>query len=241
MTTDAVTIISGGLDSCTLTQHLHNDNKKVLALSFDYGQKHKKELAFAASFCRTRNIEHHIMDLTSLNPLISSSALTSDAEVPEGHYAEENMKQTVVPNRNMMMVSIAAAVAVSRKALIVATGVHAGDHYVYPDCRPEFLKAVQSTIRLANEGLGVDYMEVYAPFQTMTKTQIAQYAFNIGVRFNETWSCYKGGEIHCGRCGTCVERLEAIYNSGYSMYDETEYEDSEYWKSVAQNFSNEGQ
>jgi 7-cyano-7-deazaguanine synthase len=233
--TEAVAIVSGGLDSCTLLQKLINDKYSTLALSFDYGQRHKKELDYAKAFCDRRGVEHHIVDLSSINPLISSSALTGDVEVPEGHYAEDNMRQTVVPNRNMIMLSIAAGVAVSRNASVIATGVHAGDHFVYPDCRPEFVKATQHAIKLGNQGFANDYLEVYAPFTTMDKAQIANLAFNSGVHYDETWSCYKGGEVHCGKCGTCVERLEAIDQAGYSVYDQTVYEDKEFWKTAVAN------
>lgn len=233
--TEAVTIISGGLDSCTLTQTLYNDRRDTIALSFNYGQRHAKEIGYAQAFCAKRNIEHHVIDLTSLTDLIGSSALTTDAvEVPEGHYAEETMMATVVPNRNMIMLSIAAGVAVSKGATLIATGVHAGDHFIYPDCRPEFISAAQSAIRLGNEKFASPYLEIFTPFTTMTKSQIAYLAFNSGVAFDETWSCYQGGDIHCGRCGTCVERLEAIDGSGYAAYDKTQYADKEYWRSLDQ-------
>lgn len=233
--TEAVAIYSGGLDSSTLLQKLVNDKYSTLALSFDYGQRHKKELEYATAFCDRRSIEHYIIDLSSINPLIGTSALTGNAEVPEGHYAEENMRQTVVPNRNMIMLSVAAGVAVSRGATVLATGVHSGDHFVYPDCRPEFIKATQQAIKLGNEGFASDYLEIYAPFTTMTKGQIAYLAFNSGVHYEETWSCYKGGDIHCGKCGTCVERLEAIDMAGYSSYDQTDYEDAEFWRTAVAN------
>jgi 7-cyano-7-deazaguanine synthase len=227
---EAIAILSGGLDSCTLVQKLLNDKSTVLAVSFDYGQRHLKELDYAAAFCAKRGVEHHVVDLSSLNPLLGSSALVGDTEVPDGHYAENNMKATVVPNRNMIMLSIAGGIAVAHGGTIIATGVHAGDHFIYPDCRPAFISAVQKAIQVGNEGLASPYLEVFTPFKGMTKAQIAYLAYNSGVAFDETWSCYKGEDIHCGRCGTCVERLEAIYDSGYSEYDTTEYADTEYWK-----------
>jgi len=232
---EAVAILSGGLDSCTLVQHLMNDGKEVIALSFDYGQRHKKELWFATAFCGKRGIQHHTIDLSSITPLIAVSSLTSSKmPVPQGHYAEATMTQTVVPNRNMIMLSIAAGVAVANGAAMIGTGVHGGDHFVYPDCRPEFIDALQKTVRLGNEGLSNPYLEVFTPFARMTKAQIAYLAFQSGVVFHETWSCYEGGEVHCGKCGTCVERLEAIDISGYTQYDQTEYADKEYWKTVVQ-------
>lgn len=267
--TKAIAIASGGLDSTTLVYHLMKQGYEVRTLSFDYGQRHRKELLFAAMTARALGIRHDVVDLSGLTYLISNSALTSFVkpadwlnaevaehmtkhviEVPDGHYAEENMKLTVVPNRNMIMLSIAAGVAVNDGADLVCTGVHAGDHFVYPDCRPDFIEAVDLAVKIGNEGFGPfadkehyheglkgNYEYIWAPFLHWEKADIAYRALELGVPLHMTWSCYKGGEKHCGRCGTCVERLEAIdialgrFNDVDRLAkDATEYDDTEFWK-----------
>lgn len=242
---DVVAIVSGGLDSTTLMYRLKKLGHRVLALSFDYGQRHKKELDFASRSAAKLGFSHHIVDLSSITALISNSALTSRAEVPEGHYAEDNMKQTVVPNRNMIMLSIAAGAAVNFGAKYIATGVHAGDHFVYPDCRPEFIETAARAIFWGNQGFGEfnqfrtnELDPVYAPYINSSKTDIAYDALKLGVPLEETWSCYKGGEVHCGKCGTCVERLEAIHDAlerfpldeRELLVDRTVYADNIYWR-----------
>jgi 7-cyano-7-deazaguanine synthase len=228
----SIVILSGGMDSTTAVywaQKYYDDNP--LLLSFNYGQKHKRELEFAKKTAERLDLEHNIVDLQSVRPLIATSALTSNAiDVPEGHYESETMKQTVVPNRNMMMLSIAYAAGIANDSEYVITGVHAGDHAVYPDCRPEFIQAFNTCAMLANEGFGGDELAVLGPFLNMTKAGIAAVGEDLGVPWHETWSCYKGGEFHCGRCSTCVERLEALHEA--ECHDETVYEDTEYWKEV---------
>ncbi len=269
-TMKCVTVFSGGLDSTTLVHSLAKlDQHEQHLLSFDYGQRHKKELEYAARTADLLGLRHDVIDLSGITHLISNSALTSptvkgpkgqfdssagpEIEVPEGHYAEESMKQTVVPNRNMIMLSIAAGVAVSENADCIATAVHAGDHYVYPDCRPEFIQTANDAISFGNEGFGkipklgvgqVPDQFILAPFIHTTKAEIAYYAIQLSVPLHMTWSCYKGGHFHCGRCGTCVERLEAISEAeeraraehiipdGIHSVDDTVYEDDEYWKQV---------
>lgn len=235
----AVVILSGGLDSTTLLYDVRQKHE-VIAVSFNYGQRHKKELEYAAATCKKLGIEHKIIDLWSSGfteaLAASNSSLVTDTDVPEGHYAEENMKQTVVPNRNMVMLSIAVSVAVAEGAVFVFTGVHAGDHAVYPDCRPEFIRNVSAAAVVGNEGFG-DFQGIVAPYVYITKADIALQALELDVPLYETWSCYKGGDIHCGKCGTCVERLEAINEAierfeRYDAGDGTEYEDDEYWKKV---------
>jgi 7-cyano-7-deazaguanine synthase len=217
------------------------------------------------------NLRHDIVDLRSITSLISNSALTSvehDApgfdkthaegqtiEVPEGHYAEDSMKATVVPNRNMMMLSIAGAVAINYGYSRIATGVHGGDHFIYPDCRPTFISYVQDAIAAGNEGFHkfpfndalAGYEAIYAPYLNETKADIAFEALRLNVPLHLTWSCYKGVANHCGRCGTCVERLEAIDEAatkwvralkeqtggsvfGVANLDKTIYDDTEFWK-----------
>lgn len=245
-----VAVLSGGLDSTTLLYYLLYGGYHVTsAVSFNYGQRHKKELEYAARTAEKLRIRHRIIDLhaAGLTDALSESgsSLVSDTDVPEGHYAEENMKATVVPNRNMIMLSIAGGIAVAEGANGIATGVHAGDHFIYPDCRPGFIAAANEALALGNEGFGNLFSEpILTPFSNWTKAQIANAAINLRVPLEETWSCYKGGEKHCGKCGTCVERLEAIdeavcaydgehYNQyGTLHYDKTEYEDSLFWRNV---------
>jgi 7-cyano-7-deazaguanine synthase len=258
MTEQAVAIVSGGLDSTTLLYSALEADFKVHAVSFDYGQRHGKELDFAQHTCDVLGVPHDIIDLTGITDLISNSALTQGVDVPDGHYAEENMKQTVVPNRNMIMLAIAGGVAVNESAEALLIGVHAGDHFIYPDCRPRFIAAANATLVIGNEGFGaigtqdegaeLDHL-IAAPFLSLTKEDIAFEAIRLGVPFEETWSCYKGGDIHCGRCGTCVERLEAIEGAARRKYiedghlvhldkyyggefDKTEYADNDFWKTV---------
>lgn len=237
-----VPIISGGLDSTTLLYGLHRaeDVEVPVALSFNYGQRHAAELQFAAGSANDLGIPWKLIDLSQsgLPELLSeASALIGQSQesIPEGHYAAENMKSTVVPGRNMMMLSIAASVAEAVGANGIATAVHAGDHHIYPDCRPEFIGSLTQTISASSDGA---VTEIVAPFLQWSKAEIAYRAMELGVPLGRTWSCYKGGVIHCGRCGTCVERLEAIdfaqriyFNETLRQYpDYTEYEDTDYWK-----------
>lgn len=231
----AVCIISGGLDSTTLLHTLKNDAEQVFAISINYGQRHKKELDCAREQCALLGIEHQIVDLsTVLRPLLSGSSLTDDTiEVPEGHYAADNMKATVVPNRNMMMLAIAAAYGISKcnkddEYLYLAYGAHAGDHDIYPDCRKEFTDNLAKALLLC-DWTGV---RLYTPFISKTKAQIVKIGLDLGVNFSKTWTCYKGGGVACGKCGTCVERLEAFAQNG--VEDPIAYEDREYWKTVTQ-------
>jgi 7-cyano-7-deazaguanine synthase len=217
-----VTTLSGGLDSTTLAYELAAEGHDLVALSFDYGQRHAKEVEFAARTAGRLGAEHHLVDLRTVGPLLSGSALTSgDIEVPEGHYTDESMAVTVVANRNAIMLSIAVGAAVARGAEAVAAAVHAGDHTVYPDCRPEFIEAIQHEARVANEGFIAEGFEVRAPFLGLGKDEIVRRGAALGVPFEDTWSCYVGGEVHCGRCGTCVERREAFDLAGIA--DPTAY------------------
>ena len=225
--TKTVAIVSGGMDSVTLLHKVVKEDgaDHVLALSFNYGQRHKKELHMAADQCRRLGVRHEVIELGFLRPLIATSALTNaHVEVPEGHYAAESMKATVVPNRNMLMLSVAAAIAIAEKATRLAYGAHAGDHDIYPDCRKEFVHALAEAIRLA------DWHEValFAPFLDITKADIVREGLALGVDYGSTWTCYKGGETACGKCGTCVERLEAFSVAGTE--DPLPYEDREFWK-----------
>lgn len=201
-----VCVLSGGMDSTTLLYQLLAEGKEVSAISFNYGQRHKKELESAKATCQKLNVPHKIVDLSFLRELISNSALTSDIEVPEGHYQDENMKLTVVPNRNMIMASIAIGYAVNIGAQEVALGVHAGDHAIYPDCRPIFINALSVVSEISN----FQPVSIYAPFLYADKGDIATIGKELGVDYSLTWTCYKGEENACGKCGACQERAEAF-------------------------------
>lgn len=217
-----VTTLSGGLDSVTLAHALAAEGHDLIALSFHYGQRHAKELDRAARCAVRLGAEHHEVDLRPVGALLSGSALTDAAvEVPEGHYTDASMAATVVPNRNAIMLSVAVGVAVARGAEAVATAVHAGDHTIYPDCRPAFIEAIEHEARVANEGFIAAGFRVLAPFLHLSKSEIVHRGAALGVPFEETWSCYLGEELHCGRCGTCVERREAFERAG--LPDPTHY------------------
>lgn len=215
-----VVIISGGMDSAALLYHLRHEGHIVRAMSFDYGQKHIRELKFAEELCGLLRVPWSRVDLTGIAPLIAgkSSQMRADIEVPEGHYAEESMKATVVPNRNMIMLAVAIGHAVAMECDAVAYGAHAGDHTIYPDCREPFAAAMSDAARLCDWRS----IELLRPFVRMAKSQIAELGARLGVPFERTWSCYKGGEAHCGRCGTCIERREAFKLA--KVEDPTSYE-----------------
>lgn len=205
----AVVLCSGGLDSTTLACQVAAEGYRLKLLGFDYGQRHVKELDSALFFADRLGATFDVIDLTQLNGLLPGSSLTTaDVEVPDGHYAEETMRITVVPNRNAMMLAIAFGVAAAHGAEFVGTAVHAGDHYIYPDCRPSFIDAFRAMERLSLEGMWK--VGLKAPFVNMTKGAIVRLGAKLGVPYAETWSCYKGGDIHCGSCGTCFERREAF-------------------------------
>jgi 7-cyano-7-deazaguanine synthase len=210
----AVAVVSGGLDSVTLAYFLHARGYDVRLLAFDYGQRHKRELDFARMCARRLESPLEIVDLSGLKPLLKGSALTDDVEVPHGHYASPNMATTIVPNRNAIFLACAYAWAVSSSAQLVAAGVHAGDHPVYPDCRPAFIESFDAMQKVAVEGSGDARLSLFAPFIAMGKHDIVHLGAALGVPFEETWSCYEGGAEHCGRCGTCVERREAFALAG---------------------------
>lgn len=217
----AVAIVSGGLDSVTLAHSLAKEADHLHLISFDYGQKHKRELEFAKRAANRLEATWTLIDLSAagLGTLLGGSALTDpQVAVPDGHYAAENMKVTIVPNRNAIMLAIACAAAESDGAGIVGLAVHAGDHFIYPDCRPEFVAAFEEMERLA---MARPDLRIAAPFLTKTKAQIVQLGAGLGVPFDQTWSCYKGGDLHCGACGTCVERREAFQLAG--VEDPTSY------------------
>lgn len=215
-----IALFSGGMDSTVLLAHLLDEGNEVDALSVNYGQRHAKELDAAKMIARDMGVPHDVADLTPLRTLLSGSALTdASVDVPDGHYAEESMRLTVVPNRNAIMLSVAAGVAVARGATAVATAVHAGDHAIYPDCRPAFITALSCATMIGTEGFGD--VVILAPFMDGSKADIAFRGWALGAPLDLTWSCYKGGQRHCGACGTCYERREAFVDAGIT--DPTDY------------------
>ncbi|GAA3863312.1 7-cyano-7-deazaguanine synthase QueC [Saccharothrix violaceirubra] len=217
-----VVIASGGIDSTVLAYWLAARHSRLTLLSFDYGQRHRVELDHAARIARQLESPHRIVDLTCLGELTTGSALTDrTVAVPDGHYTDGSMAVTVVPNRNAIMLDIAVSYAVGLGADAVAFGAHGGDHAVYPDCRPEFVYLFTRSTRAANEGLLAPGFQVMAPFLALTKHDIVRVGKALGVPFALTWSCYRGGDTHCGTCGTCTERREAF--RGNDIEDPTVY------------------
>jgi 7-cyano-7-deazaguanine synthase len=227
----AIAVLSGGMDSTVLSYLARHLYARVDLVSVDYGQRHRVELDHAARTAAALRARHDIVDLSGVRRLLTGSALTDDAvEVPHGHYAADNMASTVVPNRNATLISVAYMAAVARGADAVLVGVHAGDHFVYPDCRPEFVDALGQALMLGNEGYAT--VRLLAPFVHSSKTDICRLGGALGVPWEDTWSCYEGGEVHCGRCGTCVERREAFRDAGVT--DPTSYIDTGFAEGVLQ-------
>lgn len=220
MKKDAVIILSGGMDSVTM---LYDYQERIaVAISFDYGSNHNaKEIPFAQLHCRRLGIEHLVIPLEFIHRYFDSSLLQGAEAIPEGHYAADNMKSTVVPFRNAIMLSVAVGLAESRHLNYVMMANHGGDHTIYPDCRPEFVKAFSD----ASVAGTYEKVEVWAPYTMLTKVDIAKRGKELGIDYSETWSCYKGGDVHCGRCGTCMERKEALEQAGIA--DHTAYEHQE--------------
>lgn len=214
-----VVIYSGGMDSFTVLHKALADGCQVFALSFDYGQRHKKELQYAADVCAEFNVAHKVVDISSINSLIGGSALTSDIDVPNGHYEEPSMQTTVVPNRNMILLSLAIGYAVSLKASKVYYGAHSGDHAIYPDCRPEFVHKMNDVSEIAN----YEAVSIHAPYLKVSKTDILTDGLKMGLDYSKTWTCYNGRELACGKCGACQERLEAFEKN--SLIDPLKYEE----------------
>ena len=207
----AVVLLSGGMDSVAALYETLQTTRVVAALSFHYGSRHNdKEIPFAAYHAGKFGVPHLVIPLSFIGEHFASDLLGSGGEIPKGHYEELSMKKTVVPFRNGIMLAVAAGFAESREARGLVIAAHAGDHAIYPDCREEFMSAMGSAI-----GLGTyANIELRRPFIDLTKARIAARGAALGVDFAQTWSCYEGGEIHCGECGTCVERREAFLLSG---------------------------
>ncbi|MBR4602253.1 MAG: 7-cyano-7-deazaguanine synthase QueC [Prevotella sp.] len=214
---DSIIIVSGGMDSVTLLYDFKD--RIALGISFDYGSNHNaKEIPFARWHCEQLGIEHITIDLAFMPKYFKSSLLEGADAIPEGHYADENMKSTVVPFRNGIMLSIAAGIAESRGLKYVMMANHGGDHTIYPDCRAEFVEAMSEATK-AGTFPGI---EILAPYTNITKADIARKGKALGIDYSKTWSCYKGEDVHCGKCGTCVERKEALREAG--IEDTTIYE-----------------
>lgn len=220
-----IVICSGGLDSVSLAHMVAAKGDLTRLVSFDYGQRHAKELDFAKAAAARLGVPFQRIDMRGIGAALTGSALTSDIDVPDGHYAEETMRITVVPNRNAIMLAIAFGVAAANGDEAVATAVHGGDHFIYPDCRPGFTRAFEAMQRAALDGYAD--VQLYTPFVERSKADIVTEGSRCGTPFAETWSCYKGGEVHCGCCGTCVERREAFHLAG--IEDPTVYADPDFW------------
>lgn len=218
MKKDTVLILSGGLDSVTL---LYDQQERIaLAVTFDYSSNHNaKEIPFARLHCERLGIRHIVIPLDFMAKYFKSSLLEGAEAIPEGNYADDNMKSTVVPFRNGIMLSIAVGIAESNDLKFVMMANHGGDHTIYPDCRPQFVSAFGEA---AKAGTYVN-VGLLSPFTNWTKADIARRGKELGINYGETWSCYKGEEKHCGKCGTCMERKEALAEAG--IEDPTVYED----------------
>lgn len=209
---DAILVLSGGMDSTTL---LYDRKDEIaLAVTFNYGSRHNaREIECARKNCEILGVEHIVIPLSFMGQYFKSSLLIGGEEIPEGHYADENMKSTVVPFRNGIMLAVAAGLAESRGLKRVMLANHGGDHAIYPDCRPGFVDAMSRAIQ---EGT-YDKIIIDAPYTNITKSDIARIGKRLGMDYSLTYSCYKGGEKHCGKCGTCVERMEALRDAGIEL------------------------
>lgn len=214
---DSAIIVSGGMDSITMLY----EYKDIigLAITFDYGSNHaEKEISYAKLHCEKLGVEHIIIPLKFIHTYFKSSLLEGAEAIPEGHYADKNMKSTVVPFRNGIMLSIACGLAESYGLKRVMIANHSGDHAIYPDCRATFINSMSEAMSYGT----YEHISIYAPYTGITKSDIARHGKELGIDYSKTWSCYKGGDKHCGKCGTCVERKEALHDAG--IIDNTEYE-----------------
>lgn len=214
---DSVIVVSGGMDSVTLLYE--KKDEIALGISFDYGSNHNhNELPLAALHCQRLGIVHVVIPLGFMHQYFKSSLLESGESIPDGSYDEENMKSTVVPFRNGVMLAVAAGIAESNGLTKVLIANHGGDHTIYPDCRPEFIAAMDAAVEAGTFAR----VRVVAPYTNISKADIARRGRALGIDYAETWSCYKGGDVHCGTCGTCVERKEALREAG--IEDNTPYQ-----------------
>ena len=217
----AVILVSGGMDSITALYDAARNYEVAGAVSFNYGAKHNhREIPFAREHCERLSVRHQIINLTFINELFASSLLKSGGEIPDGGYDADTMRQTVVPFRNGIMIAIGAGLSESIGAQVLVIAAHSGDHAIYPDCRGDFMAAMADALRLGTYAR----IELITPFMGMTKADIAARGRELGVDFARTWSCYRGGSLHCGLCGTCLERREAFKAAG--IVDPTIYQAS---------------
>ena len=215
---DCLMVLSGGMDSVTMLHEFHE--RIALAVTFDYGSNHgAREMKMAQLHCQRLGIPHKVISLPFIHEMFHSSLLEGADAIPEGHYADENMRSTVVPFRNGIMLAVCAGLAEDSGLAHVMLANHAGDHSIYPDCRPEFVEAMSKAVQSGT----YTKTDVRAPYTLLTKADIARRGAAMGIDYAETWSCYKGGDVHCGRCGTCVERREALAEAG--VKDTTVYEE----------------
>lgn len=218
----AVVLLSGGLDSTTLLYHMKEKWCNLHAISFAYGQRHIKEILQAKTIARFIGVHHELVEITDVGRLFVGSALTSpNVSVPGGAYTPDNMSATVVPNRNMIMMSIAVGYAITHQLKYLGIAAHGGDYRVYPDCRQVFFDVFQEAARLGNEGYGE--VKLYAPFVGWSKGEIVRRGVRCGVPWIQTWSCYQGRMLHCGKCGTCIDRKRAFEEAG--VIDPTQYQE----------------
>ena len=216
----ALVLFSGGLDSTVLSSQMKQEATETRLLSIDYGQRHAKELDHSQKVADHLGLVHEILKLPQLGTILGGSSLTDkNLILPEGHYAEESMKSTVVPNRNMILLALAGGHALSIGFDTIAYAAHAGDHTIYPDCRPEFADAMNKALGLADW----NNLNLHRPYVEMTKSDLVSLGEELNAPLHLTWSCYAGGEIHCGKCGTCVERKEAFALA--NIPDPTKYEE----------------
>ena len=214
---DSVIIVSGGMDSVTMLYDYQDTI--ALGISFDYGSNHNAcEIPLAKMHCERLGIPHITIPLAFMHQYFKSSLLEGAAAIPEGHYTAENMASTVVPFRNGIMLSIACGIAESRGLKRVMIANHGGDHTIYPDCRPSFIASMSQAMHDGTD----THIAIHAPYTNLSKSDIARRGKAIHINYSETWSCYKGGTKHCGKCGTCIERKEALLAAG--IVDTTEYE-----------------
>ncbi|MBQ9362992.1 MAG: 7-cyano-7-deazaguanine synthase QueC [Bacteroidaceae bacterium] len=215
---DSAIILSGGMDSVTMLHEFASDI--ALAISFDYGSNHNaREIPFARLHCQQLGIPHIVIPLSFMPQYFKSSLLEGAEAIPEGHYTAENMKSTVVPFRNGIMLSIACGIAESHGLQRVMIANHGGDHTIYPDCRPEFITAMSRAMTTGTD----THVCIHAPYTNISKSEIALHGKALGIDYSQTWSCYKGGTHHCGQCATCLERREALSQAG--IEDTTLYDD----------------
>ena len=205
------------MDSVTMLYEFASDI--VLAISFDYGSNHNaQEIPFAQYHCQQLGIRHIVIPLSFMPQYFRSSLLEGADAIPEGYYTADNMASTVVPFRNGIMLSIACGIAESNGLSRVMIANHGGDHTIYPDCRPQFIDAMSKAMSSGTD----THVVVWAPYTNITKAEIARHGKRLGIDYSKTWSCYKGGAVHCGKCATCIERKEALQAA--DIQDTTKYE-----------------